>query len=195
MKNCDECDNEQENGMAVQYKDSHVMLSKARTIFLAEEVTSNLASQIIAMLLYFDKENPELPIHMYIHSVGGSIHGLFGIYDVMQMIRAPIITICAGECYSAAAIILAAGTKGYRMAMKNSKIMIHGLQCLWPLPGIDVKNSQKYHTFLKQLNENVMETLAQHSGQSLDKVRKDCLEDVWFSPNDAKRYGIIDRII
>lgn len=195
MKNCDECDNEQENGMAVQYKDSHVMLSKARTIFLAEEVTSNLASQIIAMLLYFDKENPELPIHMYIHSVGGSIHGLFGIYDVMQMIRAPIITICAGECYSAAAIILAAGTKGYRLAMPNSKVMIHGIQSYFPIPGLDFNNVKNYHQFLKDNNENVMKVLSLHTGQPIDKIRSDCAEDVWFSSKEAIKYGLCDRII
>jgi len=177
------------------YKDTYIRLSKYRSIFISEHVTTRLAAEISALLLYFDNLDHEAPIKMYIHSEGGEVDGLFHIYDTMQMVHAPIETFCIGKCYSAAAVILAAGSKDHRFAFKNSRVMIHGIQCLFPLPGVDITNSKNYHQFLEDHNDNIMKVMSQHTGQSLDKIRKDCLEDVWMSAEAAQAYGIIDHII
>jgi ATP-dependent Clp protease protease subunit len=181
--------------MGSGYEENHVMLSKSRTLFLSEDITCRLASQMAAMLLYFDNEDHDSPIEIFINSDGGDIRGLFYIYDIMQMIEAPIKTICIGRCYSAAAVILAAGTKGERYAFKNSKVMIHGVQAVFPIPGLNFTDSKNYHVFLKENNENVIKVLSQHTGQPVDKIRKDCLEDVWMNSQETKLYGLIDHII
>jgi ATP-dependent Clp protease protease subunit len=194
MKNCEDCDNEGV-GNSSGYEDSHVVLTKGRTIFISEDVTNKMASQVAALLLHYNHEDHMAPIEIFINSNGGAISGLFNIYDIMQMIEAPIKTVCIGRCYSAAAVILAAGTKGERYGMKNCRLMVHGIQAVWPIPGLDPAGSHNYHHFLKENNDNVMKILAAHTGQDLEIIRKDCLDDVWMNANDAKRYGIIDHII
>lgn len=179
----------------VGYEESYVRLSKHRIIWVSEDVTDEMANQLSALLLYYDNEDQELPIEMYINSRGGAVSGLFHIYDVMQMIQAPVRTINVGKSYSAGAVLLAAGTKGERRAFKNSRVMIHGIQCLFPIPGLDVTNSKNYHQFLVDNNDNMMKVLSHHTGQPLEKIRKDCLEDVWFNAEQALEYGIIDQII
>lgn len=177
------------------YEDTYVKLAKSRVIFLPELVTNESAAQLSAMLLYYDNEDHNEPIELYIHSDGGDVSGLSNIYDVMQMIQAPIKTICIGKCYSAGAVILAAGTKGERYAFRHSKIMIHGMQCSFPIPGHDIVNSKNYYDFLKENNDNIMKILAHHTGHPLEKVKRDCLEDVWLDPKQALDYGIIDHIV
>jgi ATP-dependent Clp protease, protease subunit len=177
------------------YKETYVRLAKHRMIFISEDVSDEMASQLSAMLLYFDNEDHESPIEIYINSHGGAVSGLFNIYDVMQMISAPIRTICAGRAFSAAAFILAAGSKGERCAFANSRIMIHGIQCLFPIPGFDITNNKNYHEFLVEHNDSILKVLAQHTGQPLDKIRQDCKEDVWLSPGQALSYHLIDRIL
>jgi len=178
-----------------RYEESYVRLSKHRIIWVSEDVTDAMAAELSALLLYYDNEDHEAPIEMYINSHGGAVSGLFNIYDVMQMIQAPVRTICIGRCYSAGAVLLSAGTKGERCAFKNSRVMIHGIQCMFPIPGLDVTNSKNYHQFLVENNENIMKVLSQHTGQPVEKIRKDCLEDVWFNAEQALEYGIIDQII
>ncbi len=177
------------------FNETLAKLASNRMLFIAEDVTEDLAAQLSAMLLHFDNQDHETPIVMHIHSVGGSAWGLFNIYDVMQMIKAPIKTVCLGHCYSAAAVMLAAGTKGMRYALKHSRIMIHGIQVVFPLLGHDITNSKNYHDFMVENNDNILKMLAQHTGQPLEKIRQDCKEDVWFSPEQALEYGIIDDII
>ena len=177
------------------YEESYVKLSKHRIIWVSEDVTNEMANELSALILYYDNEDHELPIELYINSHGGAVSGLFHMYDVIQMIQAPVRTICMGRCYSAGAVLLASGTKGERCAFQNSRIMIHGIQCMFPIPGFDVTNSKNYHQFLVENNENIMKVLAHHTGQPLEKIRKDCLEDVWFNAEQAMNYGIIDQII
>ena len=195
MKNVEDDLRSLQEMMSSGYESSHVMLTKGRTIFLAEDITDKLASQMSAMLIHFDNESHEDPIEVFIHSNGGDVSGLFNIYDVMQMIAAPIKTICIGKCYSAAAIILAAGTKGFRYGQKNCRIMTHGVQAMFPIPGLDISNSKNYKSFLEENNEMIMKILASHTGQTVDKIRNDCIADTWFSAEMAKNYGIIDHII
>jgi ATP-dependent Clp protease protease subunit len=177
------------------YEASYVHLSKHRIIWVSEDVTDEMASELSALLLYYDNEDHEAPIELYINSHGGAVSGLFNIYDVMQMIQAPVRTICVGRCYSAGAVLLASGTKGERCAYKNSRVMIHGIQCVFPIPGLDVTNSKNYHQFLVENNENIMKVLAKHTGQTLERIRQDCLGDVWFNAEQALDYGIIDQIL
>lgn len=177
------------------YSDTYVKLAKNRILFVSEDVGDVMAAQLSAMLLYLDNEDHEATIEMYIHSNGGAATGLTNIYDVMQMIQAPIKTVCIGKCYSAGAVLLAAGTKGERYAFKNASIMIHGIQCGFPIPGHDMVNSKNYFDFLKQNNDNIMKMLAHHTGHTLEKVKEDCKEDVWMDAKQALSYGIIDHII
>lgn len=195
MKNDDDLKSLQEMMEDSTYKSSHVMLTKGRTIFLSEDITDKLASQMSAMLLHFDGESHEEPIEIFIHSNGGDVSGLFNIYDVMQMIAAPIKTICIGKCYSAAAIILAAGTKGFRYSMTHCRIMTHGVQAVFPIPGLDTTGSSNYKQFLETNNDMIMKILARHTGQPLDKIKKDCTADTWFDASAALRYGLIDHVI
>ena len=188
---------EQEHKMPVLagYSETYFKLAKDRIIFMSENVTKESAAELSALLLYYDNEDREEPIQLYIHSNGGDTSGLSNIYDVMQMIHAPVKTICIGKCYSAGAVLLAAGTKGERYAFKNSSIMIHGVQCGFPIPGHDVSNSKNYYEFLEDINDNVIRILSDHTGQSMEKVRADCLRDVWLDAKQALEYGIIDHII
>lgn len=177
------------------YDDTYVRLANNRILFINEIITKELAAQLSAMLLYYDNISHEEPIEIYIHSDGGDVAGLNNIYDVMQMIEAPIKTVCIGKCFSAAAVILSAGTKGERYAFRNSKVMIHGIQCGFPIPGHDVKNSKNYYDFLRENNDNMMKVLAVHTGHSLEKIKADCLRDVWMDAKQALEYGIVDHIV
>lgn len=177
------------------YADTYLKLTKDRTIFLSEDVTKESAAQLSALLLYYDHENSDEYINLYIHSNGGDAAGLANIYDVMQMISAPVKTICLGKCYSAGAVILAAGSKGERYALKSSKIMIHGIQFGFPLPGQDIINSKNYYDFIKENNDNIMKILSVHTGHSLDKLKEDCKQDLWLDAKQALNYGIIDHIM
>ncbi len=175
--------------------ETYVKLSKDRTIFMSENVTKDVAAELSALLLYYDNEDHETPITLYLHSNGGDASGLSNIYDVMQMISAPVKTICLGKCYSAGAVILAAGSPGQRYALKSSKVMIHGIQFVFPIPGTDIIGSKNYYQFIDENNDNIMKILAYHTGHPLEKVKEDCKQDVWMDAKQALAYGIIDHII
>lgn len=177
------------------YSDTYVKLAQHRMVFISEAITDAMAAQLSALLLYFDNEDNNEIIEMYINSPGGAATGLANIYDVMQMIQAPIKTICIGKCYSAAAVLLAAGTEGERFAFENSSIMIHGIQAGFPIPGHDMTSSKGFYDYLKDNNENIMKMLSNHTGQPLEKVKIDCTQDVWMNAEQALDYGIIDYII
>jgi ATP-dependent Clp protease protease subunit len=178
-----------------KYESSYIHLAADRFIFLKEPVTKELASELAALLLYYDNENPKEDITLYIHSNGGDADGLINIYDVMHMIKAPIQTICLGKAYSAAAVMLAAGAKGKRYAFKNSKIMIHGVQFVFPIPGEDQVNSKNYFNFVKLNNDNIMKMLAADTGHTLEKIKEDCKRDLFLDAKEALAYGIIDHIL
>lgn len=193
--NHDDHDHAGPNIFLAGYAESYVKLANDRIIFLSENVTKESAAELSAMLLYYDNQSHEDMIELYIHSNGGDASGLSNIYDVMQMISAPVKTVCIGKCYSAGAVLLAAGSKGYRYAFKNSKIMIHGIQAGFPIPGHDVTNSKNYFNFLEDNNDSIMKILAHHTGHSLEKLKQDCLRDVWLDAKQALEYGVIDHIV
>lgn len=178
----------------LSYQETYIKLAKSRSIFLAENVTKEVASGLSALLLYYDNESHD-EITLYIHSNGGDASGLSNIYDVMQMIKSPIKTVCIGKAYSAGAVILAAGSKGHRYALKNAKIMIHGIQCGFPIPGHDITNSKNYYDFLEDNNDNIMKMLAHHTGFPLQKIKEDCQRDLFLDAKQALNYHIVDHII
>lgn|SRR5574337_128999 len=177
------------------YEESYLKMSKNRAIFFSEDVSDAVAADLSALLLYYDNQDHEADINLYIHSNGGAVSGLNGIYDVMQMVHAPVATYLLGKCYSAGAVLLAAGSKGKRYALRSSSVMIHGIQFGFPIPGEDFVNNQSYLDFIEDTNDLLMKILSKHTGQPLDKLKADCAREYWMDAKAAKEYGIIDHIL
>ena len=167
-------------------------LLRERIIFLGSEIDDDVANSVVAQLLLLDSENPEKDIMLYINSPGGVITAGLAIYDTMQLIKADVSTICLGDAASMGAFLLSGGTKGKRLALPNSRIMIHQ-----PLGGakgqatdieIEAKEILRMKTMLNEL-------MAQHTGQKVEKIKKDTERDNFMSAQEALEYGLIDRII
>jgi len=194
MKKIEEHSHKELESNSPHYYDTYIKAAKSRVVFFSDVVTKKTAADLVAMLLYYDNISHE-DIFLYINSPGGDASGLSCIYDIIQMIKSPVRTICMGRAYSAGAILLAAGTKGKRYAFKNSQIMIHGIQCIFPMPGEDIANSKNYFSFLKDNDDKVMKILAKHTNHPLSKLKKDCEQDLWLTAPEALKYGIIDDIL
>lgn len=189
------CNSDGQPVRSSKYESSYVWLSKDRIIFLKENITKELAADMTALLLYYDSNSTSEPVNIYIHCNGGDADGLIQIYDVMQMMQSPIRTICIGKAYSAGAVLLAAGTKGMRCAFKNSRMMIHGLQGYFPIPGQDHANSNNYMKFMRSNNDNIMKILSKHTGIPLKDIKEDCSRDLFLTPSQAVKYGLIDKVV
>ena len=167
-------------------------LLRERIIFLGTEIDDDVANSIVAQLLLLDSENPEKDIMLYINSPGGSVTAGFAIYDTMQHIRADVQTICLGQAASMGAFLLCSGTKGKRMALPHSRVLIHQ-----PLGGAqgqatDIEiQAQEILRIKKTLNE----IMANNTGQSIKKIEKDTDRDYIMTPQEALEYGMIDRVI
>ena len=163
-----------------------------RIIMLSEEVNDATASLIVAQLLFLEAQDPDKDIQLYINSPGGSVTSGLAIYDTMQYIKADVSTICTGMAASMGAFLLAAGAKGKRLALPNAEIMIHQ-----PSGG-----SRGQATDIQIQAEHILKTksrlnaiLAEHTGQSIEKVTEDCERDYFMSADEAKEYGIVDKVI
>ncbi|MGD1804245.1 ATP-dependent Clp endopeptidase proteolytic subunit ClpP [Dapis sp. BLCC M126] len=172
--------------------DIYTRLGQERIIFLGQEVTDALANRIVAYMLYLDSDDPNKPIYLYINSPGGSVTAGLAIYDTMQYIKADVITICLGLAASMGSFLLAAGTKGKRLALPNSRIMIHQ-----PMGGTrgqatDIEIEAKEILRVRSVLNNM---LAERTGQSLEKIEKDTDRDYFMSAEQAKEYGLIDQVI
>ena len=171
--------------------DIYSRLLRDRINFLGDVIEDHLANLIIAQLLFLEAEDPDRDISLYINSPGGVVTAGLAIYDTMQYLRAPVSTICIGMAASMASVLLAAGAKGKRYALPNSRIMIHqgsgGFRGNTPDVFIQVKELER----LNQINHEIM---ARHTGQPLEKVIKDTERDYFMAPTDAKAYGIIDEV-
>ena len=172
--------------------DIYSRLLKDRIIFLGEEVTDVSANLIVAQLLFLESEDPGKDIHMYINSPGGSVSAGLAIYDTMQYIKCDVSTICIGMAASMGAFLLAGGTKGKRMALPNSEIMIHQ-----PSGG-----AQGQATEIKIVAEQILKTkrklneiLAANTGKPLEQIEIDTERDNYMSAEEAKAYGLIDNVI
>ena len=171
--------------------DIYSRLLKDRIIFLGDAIEDHVANLIIAQLLFLEAEDPERDISLYINSPGGVVTSGLAIYDTMQYLRAPVSTICIGMAASMASVLLAAGAKGKRYALPNSRIMIHqgsgGFRGSTPDVLIQVRE-------LEDLNNRLHEILARHTGQTAKKVATDTERDYFMAPEQAKAYGIIDEV-
>ena len=171
--------------------DIYSRLLKDRIIFLGDGIEDHMANLIIAQLLFLEAEDPERDVSLYINSPGGVVTSGLAVYNTMQYLRAPVSTICIGMAASMASVLLAAGAKGKRYALPNSRIMIHqgsgGFRGSTPDVLIQVKE-------LEDLNQRLHQILALHTGQSVKKVAKDTERDNFMSPDQAKSYGIIDEV-
>ena len=167
-------------------------LLKERIILLDSPVTDEVASIIIAEMIFLESEDPNKDIIMYINSPGGSVSAGLAIYDTMQYVRPDISTICVGMAASMAQVLLCAGTTGKRMALPNARIMMHQ-----PSGGTQGQTTE-IEIYLKEmvrLRDQLYKIIALHSGQSPEKVRRDADRDYWMSPQDAVEYGLIDRVL
>ena len=167
-------------------------LLRERIIFLGEEIDDEMANSIVAQLLLLDAENPEKDIMMYINSPGGVITAGMAIYDTMKHVRADVCTICLGEAASMGAFLLSGGTKGKRMALPSARIMIHQ-----PLGGAqgqatDIEIEAKE---ILRMKKELNTLLAEHTGQTIEKIYTDTERDNYMSAQEAVEYGLIDKVI
>jgi ATP-dependent Clp protease protease subunit len=182
----------EQSGMGERAFDLYSRLLRERIIFLGTPVDDNVSNSITAQMLFLDAEDPEKDIQLYINSPGGSVTAGMAIYDTMQQVRPDVVTICYGLAASMGAFLLAGGAAGKRMSLPSSRIMIHQ-----PLGGaqgqaVDIEIQAKeilYHK--RKLNE----LLAHHTGQPLERIEIDTDRDFFMSAEEAKNYGLIDRVI
>jgi len=172
--------------------DLYSRLLEDRIIFLSGEINFAVANSIVAQLLYLETKDPEKDIYFYINSQGGSVSDVLAIYDTMNYVQCDVNTICVGLAASMAAVLLAAGAKGKRMALPNSEVMIHQ-----PMGGVqgqaaDVEIVAKH---ILKIKDKINHILAKHTGQKVEKIKVDSDRDYYMSSEEALKYGIIDKII
>lgn len=173
--------------------DLYSRLLKENIIFLQTPVDDTVASLISAQLIHLESENPDKDINIYINSPGGDITALFAIYDTMQFIKNDIATICLGQAASAAAVILAAGTKGKRLALPHSRILLH--QPSGQVGYGQVTDLELAAAEIQRMREILDRILAEHTGQPIERINKDTDRDFVMEAEEAKEYGIIDQVI
>ena len=169
------------------------ILFKNRTILLSSEINQFDATTIAGLFLILNSDNSEDPITLIINSPGGEIEGFLAIYDVMQLITAPIKTIILGDASSAAAMLAAAGSRGLRFATENAHVMIHQMQL--DSGGGGTTEVEVEMKACKKMNKRVLEILSRHVGKSYRKVYLDCKHDKYMTAQEALEYGIVDEII
>jgi len=172
--------------------DIYSRLLKDRIIFLGSAIDSEIANLIVAQLLFLESEDPEKDISFYINSPGGVVTAGLAVYDTMQYIKPDVATVCIGQAASMGALLLAAGAPKKRFALPNARIMIHQ-----PLGGAqgqatDIKIQA---TEILRMKDTLNEILAHHTGQKIDKIAQDTDRDFFMSGNEAKTYGIVDRVV
>jgi ATP-dependent Clp protease protease subunit len=172
--------------------DIYSRLLKERIIFLGTPIDDGVANVVMAQLLHLESEDPDRDISIYINSPGGSFTALTAIYDTMQFIRPEIQTICMGQAASAAAVLLAAGTKGKRLALPHARVLIHQPSGGGEGQASDIEIQAREILRMRDLLEKM---LSDHSGQSVEQVRKDIERDKILTAQEAVAYGLIDEVI
>ena len=173
--------------------DIYSRLLRDRIIFLGSAVDDDVANLVIAQLLFLEAEDPEKDIHVYVNSPGGSLTAGLAIYDTMQYVQPDIATICVGQAASMGAVLLAAGAKGKRLALPNSRIMIHQ-PWIGGLQGQATEVEIQAREILK-LRQRLNEILQHHTGKPLEQIAKDTDRDYYMSGAEAQEYGIIDQVM
>tara|TARA_A100001037_G_scaffold265481_1_gene256984 strand:- start:1528 stop:2133 length:606 start_codon:yes stop_codon:yes gene_type:complete len=182
----------EQSGRGDRSFDIYSRLLRERIIFLGTEVNDQVADALVAQMLFLEAEDPEKDIQIYINSPGGSVTAGLAIYDTMQQVNPSIVTICYGLAASMGAFLLSGGTKGKRLALPNSRIMIHQ-----PLGGaqgqaIEIEIQAKEILFLK---DTLNQLIAEHTGQPVVKIAEDTDRDHFLSPQEAVEYGLIDKVV
>ena len=172
--------------------DIYSRLLKERIVFLVGTINDNIASLITAQLLYLESENPKKEIYLYINSPGGLVTAGLGIYDTMQYIKPAVSTLCIGQACSMGSFLLAAGAKGKRCSLPNSRIMVHQPSAGFQGQATDIEIHAKEILYLKnRLNE----IYADHTGRTLDEIKNALERDRFMNPKDAKEFGLIDKVV
>jgi ATP-dependent Clp protease protease subunit len=182
----------EKSSMGERAYDIYSRLLKERIIFLGEPIDDAVANTLIAQLLFLDAENNKEDIKLYINSPGGSVTSALALYDTMQHVKANVSTICIGQAASAAAVLLACGSKGKRFALPNSRVLIH--QVMGGVEG-QQKDVEIQAREMLRIKNQLNQILAKHTGQSISKLEKDTDRDYFLTAEEAKKYGIIDKII
>lgn len=172
--------------------DIYSRLLKERIIFLGEMIDDHMANLVIAQLLFLDAEDPKKEIRLYINSPGGSVTAALAIYDTMQHVKPDVATVCIGQAASAAAVLLAAGTPGKRMSLPNARMMIH--QVMGGVEG-QVRDVEIQTKEMLRIKNQINNILVKHTGQTVKKIENDTDRDFFMTPDDAKNYGLIDKVI
>jgi ATP-dependent Clp protease protease subunit len=172
--------------------DIYSRLLKERVIFLVGEVEDHMANLVVAQLLFLESENPDKDIHLYINSPGGSVTAGLSIYDTMQFINSDVSTMCLGQAVSMGALLLAGGAPGKRYCLPHSRLMIHQ-----PLGGFHGQASDIdiHAREILLVKERLNKILSKHTGQSLEKIQNDTDRDNFMSGDDARKYGLIDKVL
>jgi ATP-dependent Clp protease protease subunit len=171
--------------------DIYSRLLKDRIIFIGTAIDDMEANLVIAQMLFLQQEDPGKDIHVYINSPGGSVTAGLAIYDTIQFIKCDVATYCVGQAASMGAILLAAGTKGKRSSLPNSRVMIHQ-----PWGGVQgaAEDISRQATEILKMRDRINEILAYHTGKPLDKIQKDTDRDYFMSAQEAKEYGLVDEV-
>jgi ATP-dependent Clp protease protease subunit len=176
-----------------RWVDIYTRLGVERILFLGSEVNDGVANALVAQMLYLDSEDNSKPIYLYINSPGGSVTAGLAIFDTMQYVKSEVVTICVGLAASMGAFLLAAGSKGKRLALPHSRIMIHQ-----PLGGTSQRQASDIEIEAREIlriKDLLNQSMADMTGQPLEKIAKDTDRDYFLSAAEAKDYGLIDRVI
>jgi len=182
----------EQSGRGERAYDIYSRLLKERVVFLVGPVNEVTANLIVAQLLFLESENPDKDIFFYINSPGGSVSAGLAIYDTMQFIKPDVSTLCIGQAASMGALLLAAGDKGKRFVLPNSRVMIHQPMGGFSGQASDVEIHAREILFLRQ---RLNEILAKHTGQTVETIAKDTDRDNFLSAEDAVKYGIVDKVL
>lgn len=182
----------EERQLNVAQMDVFSRLMMDRIIFLGTQVDDYTANVVQAQLLYLDSADPGKDISLYLNSPGGAVYAGLGIYDTMQFISSDVSTICTGMAASMAAVLLVAGSKGKRFALKHSRVMIHQ-----PMGGVQGQASDMEITVreIQKIKKELYSIISSHSGQNVEQIEKDSDRDYWMTATEAKDYGMIDEVM
>ena len=182
----------EQTGRGERAYDIYSRLLKERIIFLVGQINDSVASLVTAQLLFLESENPKKKISFYINSPGGLVTAGLGIYDTMQYIKSPITTLCIGQASSMGSFLLAAGEKGHRLSLPNSRIMVHQPSAGFQGQATDIEiHAKEIISLKKRLNE----IYAKHTGRSPQEIKDELERDKFMTPNEAKDFGLIDKVV
>jgi len=182
----------EQSGRGERAYDIYSRLLKERIIFLVGAINDGMANLVVAQLLFLESENPDKEIHFYINSPGGSVSAGMAIYDTMQFIKPDVSTLCTGLAASMGSFLLAAGAKGKRFCLPNSRVMIHQPSGGFQGQASDIEIQAREVLYLKK---RLNEMLAKHTGQPIEAIERDSDRDRFMSAEDAVKYGLIDRVL